>query len=223
MKQLSAIGFVMMALFQSGCTKTENVVGNEQITGSGKLVSQTRDVGTFSGIQVTNFAKVLITQDTVESLRIESDDNVIDLVSTSVSNGILIIGLRDGSYRNAKVNVYVSMRIIRLLESTGTAEFSTMNSIQTDSLVCRIRGTGIITMTGSTTTERVEIIGSGSVNNFGLTSSLCYASISGVGKVEVNVAQRLDATITGTGMISYAGNPAVVNQSVTGIGNVRPR
>jgi hypothetical protein len=215
--------FVLLLLLLNGCTKNENVVGNEQIIGSGRVVSQARAVGTFSGIQVTNVGKVFVTQDTVESLRIESDDNIIDRVVTSVSNGVLVVGLRDGSYNNVTLRIYASMRSIKRLESTGAADFSTVNSIQTDSIVCRIKGAGNIALTGSAAVEIVEITGAGNVNNFGLASGRCTAIITGTGNIEVNVTQQLDAVITGTGTITYAGNPAVIHQTITGVGSLRQR
>jgi len=131
-----------MAASYSGCSKNEIIIGNERIKGSGTLVSEQRGVGAFTEIQVTNFAKVFVTQDTVESLRIESDDNIIGPVLTSVDHNVLVVGLKEGSYDNVTVNVYASMRAIRLLESVGAADFLTTSPIHIDTIVCRIKGVG---------------------------------------------------------------------------------
>jgi hypothetical protein len=212
---------MMMIFLCWGCSKNENPVSNNQITGSGKLVSESRFVGTFEGIQVKNFAKVVIKQDTIESLVIESDDNIINDVETSLNGTILVVGLRDGSYNNVTVTVYVSMKNIKLLESTGASEFSTINSIQTDSLTCKITGAGSMTLAGKTMYEKIEITGSGSVHTSNLVSSFCSVTISGAGSVEIQVTKQLDAVIGGSGTIIYTGNPAVVHQSISGIGVVR--
>ena len=71
---LLAVGLLMI-LLNWGCSKNGDIVDSNQITGSGNLVSESRSVGTFTGIKVTNFARVVIKQDTTESLRIESDGN----------------------------------------------------------------------------------------------------------------------------------------------------
>jgi len=215
-------GLLMVVSFFWGCSKNENAVDNDQIVGSGRLVSESRSGGTFTGIQVTNFAKVFITQDTVESLRIESDDNIIGSVQTTLNGATLVVGLRDGSYGHVTVNVYASMKNIRLLESIGTADFSAVNLIDTDSLICKITGTGNVTLAGKTNYEKVQITGTGNIQNSNLLSSLCSITISGTGNVQVHVTQQLDATIAGTGNITYDGNPAVIHQSITGIGVIRP-
>ena len=217
------LGLILMAALCGGCSKNENIVDNDRITGSGKLVSQMRVVGTFTGIQVTNFAKVFVTQDTLESLRIEADDNVMDRVMTSVTGGVLSVGLKDGSYTGVTVNVYASMKSIKRLESTGAADFSTTLPIVTDTIVCKIIGAGTIALTGTATYEAAEIVGAGTIKNFGLAASRCNASISGTGNIEVNVSEQLDAVITGAGTITYDGNPPVVHQTVTGVGSIQPK
>jgi hypothetical protein len=113
------------------------------------------------------------------------------------------------------------MKSINRLECIGAAEFLTDGQIQTDSILCRITGTGKITLKGSATSERVEIVGAGDVHNFDLVSSRCSALISGAGNIEVNVTQELDAVIAGTGNIIYSGNPPSVRQTVTGVGSVK--
>ena len=214
---------IIIALLWTGCSKNETTVGTDHIVGSGRLVSEIRPVAAFDGIQVTNFGKVFITQDTVESLRIESDDNMIGRVHTSVNNGVLVVGLENGSYSNVTVNVYASMRRIRSLESVGAADFLSSTPVHPDTIVCRITGAGSIALAGTADEESVEIVGAGNVRNFGLESSHCFVSISGTGSVEVTATRQLDALIAGTGSIVYGGNPAVVHQSITGIGSIQPR
>ena len=206
----------------AGCSKSETVAGPDQIVGSGRLIAQTRTIGSFNGIRVTNFASVIITQDTVQSLTIEADDNIMDRVSTSLIDGELVVGVTDGSYRNATVNVHATMANIRRLESTGAADFSTTGPIRTDSIDCSITGAGTVTLNGSAAYESVEIVGAGTVHNGGLVAAACSVSISGTGNVEVDVLQELDALIAGTGTITYSGNPPIVRQTITGVGTVRP-
>ncbi len=223
MKSLMLTGFVLMFVLLYGCKKENQVTNPDQIVGSGKLVTEQRTVEAFTGIQVTGIAKVIIKQDTAQSLRIEADDNIMPLVKTSVNNGLLAVGLKEGSYSNITVNVYASMKTIIRLECIGTAEFVTDGQIQTDSILCRIIGTGKITLKGTATSETVEIVGAGDVHNFDLISLRCLASISGAGNIEVNVTQALNAVIAGTGNIIYAGNPSYVIQLVTGVGSVTAR
>ena len=218
--RLALIAFMAMLLI-SGCTN--HLSDSGQIVGSGKIISQSRSVPTFTGIQVTGIATVVIHQDTVQSLRIEADDNILDRVTTAVNNGLLVIGLQQGSYNNVTINVFASMKTIERLESVGTASFVSSGPIQTDAITCRITGTGTMTLTGTATDQTIEVTGTGDVHNFGLISNHCSATISGLGNVEVNTTQQLDAIVSGSGSIIYSGNPGVVNKTVAGLGSVRPK
>lgn len=221
MKRLPFFTFILAGILFGGCSKDST--GPDQIIGSGKLVSQQRNVSLFTGIRVTGTAKVIIRQDAAQSLRIEADDNIIDRVTTSVENGVLLVDLQQGSYSNITVNVYASMQAVNLLEVVGTAEFASTAPIQTDRIVCRITGTGTITLSGTAIDQTILITGSGSIHNFDLVCSTCSATISGAGNIEVSVTEQLDAVIAGTGSIVYAGNPPVVHQTISGIGSVKPR
>jgi hypothetical protein len=198
-------------------------VATGQIAGSGRIVSQVRAAAGFTGIEVTNTTKVIITQDTVESLRIEVDDNILDRVTTTVTGGVLRVGLQEGSYNNVTFRVYVSMVNINLLESTGAADFSATGPISVGEIVCRITGAGTVTLWGTATSETVEIIGAGSIRNLGLVTPRCTALISGAGDIQVHVTEQLDAVISGTGSIVYAGDPPTVHSIITGLGNVSPQ
>jgi hypothetical protein len=217
-----ALLLACMPTFLTGCASNDIITGTDQIVGSGRIVTESRSVPPFAGIRITNYAKVLLTQDTVESLRIDADDNILGRIQTQVIGGVLVAGLPEGSYNNITVILHASMRTIALLESTGAADFSATAPISTNDLLCRITGTGSIALSGTAGRETIEITGAGNVRNFGLVANRCSALISGAGAIEVTVSQQLDATILGTGSITYAGNPPVANTSVLGVGTIRP-
>lgn len=224
MIRLVSISLLIILLIVTwGCSGDDSLVDPVQVTGSGKLVSQDRTMGTFTGIRVTGIADVKIRQDAVQSLRIEADDNILDRVTTTVEGGLLTVGLQKGSYNNITVNVTASMATVKRLEVTGSAQFATVAPLQSDSLVCRITGAGSMDLHGTASAGVFEITGAGSISAFNLNLERCWSLISGTGSMEVNVSRQLSATITGVGSITYAGNPSTVSQTVTGVGSVRQR
>jgi hypothetical protein len=207
----------------SGCSREHTIVGNDQIVGSGRIVSESRSPGTYDGIQLLGVGKVYVTQDSVESLRIESDDNIIGFVETTVSGGVLTVQLRDGSYSNITLRVYATMKHPGLLSCSGAGEIRTTGAVHIDALVCRLTGAGIISISGTSADQTIEINGAGSILNFDMVSSRCSASISGSGVIETTATESLQAAIAGTGTITYGGNPTVVHTSIAGFGSIRPR
>ncbi len=54
-----------------------------------------------------------------------------------------------------------------------------------------------------------------------MEATQCAVRISGSGNVEINVKDELDATISGSGSVSYKGSPSKVNSNASGSGKVR--
>jgi len=88
-------------------------------------------------------------------------------------------------------------------------------------VVVGVSGSGKIIANGNAKEIRANISGSGEVLAADLQVEACEIRISGSGDVEVNVKNSLDATISGSGSVSYKGNPAQVNSHSSGSGKVR--
>jgi Putative auto-transporter adhesin, head GIN domain len=84
-----------------------------------------------------------------------------------------------------------------------------------------ISGSGKFEASGSAKEIKTEISGSGKVYASGLEVDKCNVRISGSGDVEINVKSELDANISGSGTVSYKGNPSHVNGHSSGSGKVR--
>lgn len=84
-----------------------------------------------------------------------------------------------------------------------------------------ISGSGKIEASGTAQSIKASISGSGKVNASNLEVDKCTVRISGSGDVEINVKNELDANISGSGTVSYKGNPNHVNGHSSGSGKVR--
>lgn len=84
-----------------------------------------------------------------------------------------------------------------------------------------ISGSGRFIARGSTNEIRTSISGSGKILAADLVAEICEVRISGSGDIEINVQKELDATISGSGSVTYKGNPNKVNSHSSGIGKVR--
>lgn len=202
----------------SGCI--DHPVDNERIYGSGRLVTENRSVRKFAGISVEGSASVQIIPAETESLKIQADDNIIDKVITSVEDGKLHIYLEKGSYTDITVKVFVEMNKLESLECNGSADFVTTKPFTMDYIKCVISGAASIKLAGTANHEDIEINGAGNISNYALEAAEANVNIRGTGSVEVNVTKKLDATISGTGSITYTGDPSIVNPKIFGIGSI---
>jgi hypothetical protein len=84
-----------------------------------------------------------------------------------------------------------------------------------------VSGSGRIEASGSAENVKTNISGSGKVLAADLETNRCEVRISGSGDVEIAVKNELDANISGSGSVSYRGNPGKVNSHSSGSGKVR--
>ena len=83
-----------------------------------------------------------------------------------------------------------------------------------------VSGSGKIMASGTAATVEASISGSGKVLAADLVTNRCEVKISGSGDVEIHVKDELDATISGSGSVTYKGDPKKVNSNASGSGRV---
>lgn len=103
---------------------------------------------------------------------------------------------------------------------SGAGKVTLSASIDT-SADFQISGSGRIEAKGSADVVKSDISGSGKVLAADLRTNRCEVRISGSGDVEINVVNELDANISGSGSVSYRGEPKKVNSRASGSGKVR--
>ncbi|MEI9918021.1 MAG: head GIN domain-containing protein [Bacteroidota bacterium] len=91
----------------------------------------------------------------------------------------------------------------------------------TDRATFGLSGSGKVIASGSAHEVKATISGSGEVLAEDLVVDTCDVRISGSGDVEINVNKELDANISGSGSVTYKGNPSHVNSHSSGSGKVR--
>ena len=84
--------FILILIFIfSSCTITNNV-GNAQVKGNGNLASEIRELSKFKAIEIAiGYDKIFANCGEEPSLHIVGDENILPLITTRVSKGILTI------------------------------------------------------------------------------------------------------------------------------------
>ena len=213
------IAFLCTTVIVSGC----NGVGAPAVRGSGVAASETRDVAGFTEVCLSGSGDVLIEQTGAESCTVEGDDNVLPLLETRVSNGVLHLGLRQNvSVRATKpIRYHVTVKELSGVAISGSGNVRA-SGIDTDKLAAEISGSGSADLAGRADVVTLRVSGSGSYNAGDLRSRTVKVDISGSGDAVVNPSDRLDATVSGSGSVRYGGSPTV-SQRVSGSGSIARR
>jgi len=240
------LSLLILAMLFLGCTSLiPTSLGGKNITPSDVIITDKRDVGAFTGIDMRGFGKMVLTQGDTQSVTISGSDNVVPLVKTTVQDGTLIIELQE------KVNVLnldkqniltfdITVKDLTTLTVSGAAQVE-MAALNTSALTMtmsgagqfvlsklaatsadiRLTGLGDIEVIGEVTRETVTISGAGDVRAGDLKSKTADVSITGLGGATVWATDQLNGTISGAGSVSYYGEPKT-NVKTTGAGQFKP-
>ncbi len=206
----------------------------------------TRNVGDFDEIQMRLGGKVYITQGDKYEVILEGDQDDIDDVVTEVSRGRLVIkNRRERSWRfwsnnSTKITAYITVKDLKGVFVSGSGDIIGKNQIkardftasisgsgdieldlEADYVNSKISGSGNIELEGQTEKAKLSISGSGKYFAEKLVAGDYQISMSGSGRVSINLNGDLDARISGSGKVYYMGKPTRVNSSVSGSGSVR--
>jgi Putative auto-transporter adhesin, head GIN domain len=214
------------------------------IRGSGNLITETRQVSNFDSIELSGSGEVIVTQDGSESLRIETDDNVMEHIKADVEGGTLKLGLVTGIQTGINIQstsrlvFYVSVDDLSGLTTSGSGEFESdridtshldlsvsgsgairIADLSASDVKADIGGSGGIDLAGDVAAQDISIDGSGKYQAGDLCSGSVKVSVGGSGSATVCATETLDADISGSGSINYYGSPSI-NTSNSGSGKI---
>jgi hypothetical protein len=219
-RQLAMAGVILAAMvLLPACS----LAAGDHIQGSGVAKSEQRDVGDFRKIKVTNSAAIDVQIGEKTSLSIEADDNILPLVTTNVSAGMLTVGSKDACSYSTRTPLKLTITVpsLEAVLVAGSGDI-TAKGLQEKHFNVDVKGSGDIRLFGKSDKLTVTIAGSGNVNATELIATDANVSIKGSGDVKVHAAEKLNATIAGSGDIRYTGDPKDVTREVRGTGDIKP-
>jgi hypothetical protein len=215
------------------------------IEGSGKIESEYRVVSDFSSVENNTSFDVKITYDTITSIRVDADENLIDLIKTSVRDGNLIIDSDNDqcvkSYRNVLINIHIPLLEKIELNGSGSVDIYSFNcsnfvvkntgsgdidirELTTNDLTLVLSGSGDVYMDGTAQEANYSVSGSGDINGFDMKVENATVKNSGSGDISCYVNNNLDVKLSGSGDVVYAGpSTLVINKEDSGSGDIYKR
>jgi hypothetical protein len=223
-------------LFMSSC----RYVHGRHVSGNGSTGTETRAVNGFTGVETRGAIDLVVRQGDF-NVKVEADQNLLQYIETTVENGHLVVGFRNGiSIEDINTaRVYVSAPELNDLETHGSGNISGEGKISDKNkivinvsgsgdielhidcpaVVTETHGSGNITIDGDSKSLSTTVTGSGDVKLAGLKAETVKASIHGSGNTEVFASESLDVEIFGSGDVHYRGEPKI-SSSIHGSGEV---
>jgi hypothetical protein len=209
------------------------------------MIAEVRDLPPFDEIILHDKINLVLTQDSIQQVRVSAGKNLLSRIQTSVSGNALTIQdnnscnlLRDPS---DQVNVYISSRLLQKITYYGAGNVNSTNTFHVPAFTVDCwQGSGTITLdlqagqvnavvrnenativlTGSADAARIYCGVAGSVDLLGLIASQVSIDHKSIRDISVHVSGKLQANIVYKGNVYYKGSPAVIDTMITGAGRL---
>ena len=207
--------------------------------GNGKITAETLHPGEFHSVDLGGEYEVTIVQGPESEVRIETDQNLLQNITTTIKNGGLTIS-SEGYLRPTKsIFITITSPNYSAVDIEGSSDVKASTPITSDDLSLdlegsgsfnmevhaqrlksSIEGSGDIKLTGDTHSHSVEIDGSGDLAAGKLSTDTTKIEVNGSGDATLNVASHLSASIAGSGSVRYTGDVKDVHTNIEGSGSV---
>ena len=216
----------------------------KRVKGNGKTVTIERSVGEYDYVALAGWFDVELVDGTEGQLTLKGEENLLEYIKTEVKDGKLTIKQRKGinlkpSNWNDGILITVPVENVDGVSLSGSGDivgktvlksdrFKTSISgsgdisleIEAKSVDASMSGSGDMNLSGRATDFEVSVSGSGDIRAYDLEADFVDAQVSGSADIKVTANEMLKARVSGSGDISYKGNPKKIDTKSSGSGDI---
>lgn len=187
--------------------------------GSGISKTVTRELESFDRISLEEFGTLNVSIGDVQQVTITTDDNLVDLVNTTVDNGRLKI--RPIKAINPGIDLVINVTVSNLsaVDVAGSVRLNLVD-VNTESLDIELAGACGANGSGHVENFSLEMAGACRANLKSLETKNAVVELAGMGSATVFATESIDAEASGLGKITCHGNPQDVKKEANGISRV---
>lgn len=208
---------LLIPVLVSGCHRGLR----SEIRGSGNRVVQKRQVEPFTSISTEGAFTIEVTCQKDLGLEVEGDDNILDAIASEVSNNVLRLRNTKSYSVSAPVKFKISVPNLEAVTVSGAGKID-IKGMNNEKFEIDSDGAPSITVSGRTRLVDIDTNGAAKIDTNNLRASRAVVESNGVSKIDLDVADQLDVTVSGPSSVTYKGDP-VVNKTVNGPGKVERR
>ena len=224
------IGLAAAALAVSACGSLQS---------AGAPTTQERALSGVHAVTLQTSGDLSILIGDTEGLSVSAGANLLDHLTSEVVDGTLVLGAEPNQSFGGSISYTLTVPSLDAIEVEGSGNVdgagvlsgqarltisgsgsATLSDLELTDLTADLSGSGDAQVSGSSDASTVDLSGSGDYDGSGLTTGRTTVSSSGSGHARVNVTEHLSATVSGSGDVTYAGNPTQVDRDVSGSGGV---
>jgi hypothetical protein len=216
---------------------------NTGISGNGNVVDEVRDVSGFNGVHVSSGIDVYLSEGNQFEVRVEADENLLEVIETEVRGNLLEVGTDRVNIRRAKSKkVYVTLPELKELKisSAGDCDGQTLFhcgdlrlsissagdlslEVEADEIDLDISSSGDARIAGSANVLDASLSSAGNLDAWDLEAKVVEVSVSSAGDARVFATEEISMSASSAGNIYYRGDAKVLRSSKSSAGDIVKR
>lgn len=196
--------------------------------GNGKIIKETRTFENFNSIDISGAFQIHLKQDSITSIEIETDENLMKHIYSEINERTLIIENKVSIKGSKPIHIYISTPNYEEIDLSGAIDLSNSDTLKLETLKIDISGSskidlnvelkelllecsgsGEINLAGKAANVKADLSGSSEINAFNFIADKFEFSSSGSSKANLNVVTNLIIESSGSTKLNYKGNPNV--------------
>ncbi|MGB8192394.1 MAG: head GIN domain-containing protein [Chitinophagaceae bacterium] len=214
----------------------------KDVVGDGPIATETRNVPSFTGIDLRMNGNVYYTAGSERKVEITARQSIHSMLETTIIDNRLVIRYRNGKTYDTDESIRINITApdVNSLFLTTSGSIFLMNDLHTTNLMLRSWGSGSIFLQkvfannidaettvsgrinaagGTTVSEKLKTDGSGKIDLAAVAARSVTARTIGSGDIKLKVSDDLDVTIQGSGSVYFSGYP-FISTHISGSGRL---
>ena len=178
------------------------------VQGQGPMIGETREVGTFSRIEVTAGIRVAVRIGPAEPIEITAHENLLPVIATDLSGDVLRIEASQDFTTLEPVTVTVVVPALDGMTLSGGSQ-AVIEGLDAQSLELSIRGGAQVTAAGSVHSVTLEADGGATAMLGDLSARVATVSMEGGATATVTASDEVTGTAAGGSRLIVSGDAEV--------------
>ena len=221
MKKIALFSLIILV---GGCRE----IAGERVKGSGHVITENRTASGFNNVDISGAIDVYVRQDSVSSVKVEADDNILEYIQVH-SDGSTLEIYTENNIRlkpTNKIKVYISNPQYKEIQVSGASSIRCENEITSADAIdiglsgasdgrlelnapkisVHLTGASNTSIKGKTKDFEGSASGASEIRGFDLLSENADVDASGASHIEIYASVKIDGQASGASSVNYKGN-----------------
>lgn len=208
------------------------------VNGNGNVITKERPLNdSFNSVKISRGLDLYLTQSDQESLTVEADENLHEIITTTIENNVLLISTTQNIGNSSSKKIMLNFNNISAIKATSGSDVISTNTIhathldldissgsdmelhiESESISCHSTSGSDLELSGKTNQFIAEASSGSSIDADNLESLNAQVKASSGAEISVNTLKKLTAKASSGGDVRYLGTPEIIkkNDGVSG-------